>query len=355
MANNPYIDIPDYQRWSRAVTKIDPDKVDPVCDAPFTISITDKVATAGSCFAQHIAFRLAQSGFNYYIAEQAHPLIPPHLAKQWNYGTFSCRFGNVYTARQLRQLWDRAFGHFRPVERAWEKDGFFVSPLRPAIQPLGFLNTEELEIDEVQHLAAVRKMFECCDVFVFTLGLTEFWSDARDGTAFPVAPGVIAGNFDRSIHQFSNQSVYDVVNDLRYFMDQFTAVNPKARVIFTVSPVALAATAENRHVITSTVYSKSVLRVAAEEIARTYDCATYFPSFEIITGSFNRGAYYADDRREVTESGVSHVMRLFFKHFAPSGSGAYSDLNEISSSLPFEEQARKIAQAVCEEKELDSN
>ena len=79
----------------------------------------------------------------------------------------------------------------------------------------------------------------------------------------------------------------------------------------------LVATYEPRHVLVSTTYSKSVLRVAAAEISQKFPHVWYFPSYEIITGNYNRGAYYADDLRNVTQTGVDHVMRLFLKHFAP--------------------------------------
>lgn len=66
-------------------------------------------------------------------------------------------------------------------------------------------------------------------------------------------------------------------------------------------------------------YSKSVLRVAADAVSRIYDWVDYFPAFEIITGSYNDGAYFGGDHREVTESGVAHVMRCFIKNYVGDG------------------------------------
>ena len=45
--------------------------LDPVVSAKFTIGRDHKVATAGSCFAQHIARKLQATGFNYFVAEKA--------------------------------------------------------------------------------------------------------------------------------------------------------------------------------------------------------------------------------------------------------------------------------------------
>jgi hypothetical protein len=72
---------------------------------------------------------------------------------------------------------------------------------------------------------------------------------------------------------------------------------------------------EDRSVLVSTTYSKSVLRVAAEEVAAAHPGVSYFPSYEVITGNYTRGAYFAEGLRDVTEAGVQHVMRLFLNHY----------------------------------------
>ncbi|MFZ5483247.1 MAG: GSCFA domain-containing protein [Pseudomonadota bacterium] len=314
--NHPYRSQPDYVYWGRAVAKVAPALVDPVVSAPFSINTSDKVATAGSCFAQHIARYLRNNGFNYYIEESCHPLFGDEAAAKYNYGTFSARYGNVYTARQLLQLFDRAFGEFDPVEKAWQlDDGSWVDPLRPQIQPGGFRTRRELDLDRAQHLRHVKVMFQELDVFVFTFGLTECWVSRDDGTAYPVCPGVSGGTFDPDRYRFINFGVEEVNRDFVRFMDKLRNVNPKARVILTVSPVPLVATAEDRHVLVSTAYSKSVLRVVAEQISRKYADVAYFPSYEIITSSFTRGRYFANDLRSVTEEGVEHVMRLYLRHY----------------------------------------
>ena len=81
----------------------------------------DAVATAGSCFAQHIARHLSMRGLQHFVAEPAHPFLRPDLAAEYNYGTFSCRYGNVYPTRQLVQLIDRAYDRFSPAEDVWEE------------------------------------------------------------------------------------------------------------------------------------------------------------------------------------------------------------------------------------------
>ena len=190
-----------------------------------------------------------------------------------------------------------------------------IDPFRPQIQPGGFNSIRELDYDRERHFEAVRGAFETLDVFVFTLGLTEFWRSREDGAAFPLCPGVAGGDYSLARHEFVNLGVDDVVADMTAFIARLRAVNPGARIILTVSPVPLVATAEPRHVLMSTMYSKSALRVACDMLSRALGQVAYFPSYEIVAGGYAPTDYFAPDRRSVTQEGVAHVMRVFERHF----------------------------------------
>jgi hypothetical protein len=366
MAMHPYKTAPDHTFWRRSVVACSPQDVDPVTNFDIKVTRDTRVATAGSCFAQHIARYLRDGGYNYFVAEPGHPIIPEEVRLAHNYGLFSARYGNIYTARQLLQLFQRAYDLLHPIEGVWqEAKDVFLDPLRPSTQPGGFISELELQLDREQHLAAVRHMFENLDVFVFTLGLTECWISRQDGTVFPICPGVEGGEFDGSKHAFYNQTVNDVVADMSAFLVHLARVNPSAHVILTVSPVPLAATARaDQHVLSATTYSKSVLRVAADILACRYTHVHYFPSYEIITGAFSRGAYYAEDLRNVLEAGVSHVMGLFMKH-ATGETAVDSGAREASSTAAPKAAvadatkhmalATRLVQVECDEAQLDNS
>jgi hypothetical protein len=321
----------------------------------FKILPQDKIATAGSCFAQHISQRLAAIGSNFWVAESPHPLVPISVAKHFNYGVFSCRYGNIYTARQLLQLLRRALGIWETNEEFWPtgQASRCVDALRPGVEPGGFLNPDEAAFDRQRHLLKVRRMFEACDVFVFTLGLTESWCSRSDNTVFPVCPGVVAGQFCEKRYFFANFSYEDVASDLIEFLRLFRGINPSGRVLLTVSPVPLTATAQCAHVLVANTASKSILRAAASAVCDKDPLVEYFPSYEIITGAFSRGAYYEANLREVTGEGVDHVMSCFLKHYCPTTrkinrAGACMQTGEIVA------QAYQTAELVCDEELLEA-
>jgi hypothetical protein len=350
---HPYRNAPAHQRWSSAMTRTLPDDIDPVISAPWKISTSDMIATGGSCFAQHVAQRLRDAGLRHLELETAHPTLSPKTAAAFGYGPFSARYGAIYTARQLLQLLRRAYGRFTPQDDVWEDGmtGNLFDPFRPTIQPNGFPTWREYEVDRKRHFAAVREMFETLDVFIFTLGLTECWSAKADGAVYPLCPGVAAGRFDSDKHGFCNFGVREVTDDLDQFLTELRAINSKARLILTVSPVPLAATAEPRHVWISTTLSKAVLRLAAEEIARRPG-VIYFPSYEIITSPAARGNYFDEDLRSVSTLGVDHVMRLFFAHMVDGSSGS-APSPAIPSEQLFLQQAQRAMDVLCDESRLD--
>lgn len=351
---NPYTERPQQTFWRRSVSGIAPFELDPLdgVDLPFRLSPSDAVATAGSCFAQHIARNLARAGLHYYVEETAPQGMAPDQAADEQYGLFTCRYGNIYTAAQLLQLFDRAFGD-RPSTDIewWRSDGRFVDPYRPQVTPEGFATQADMLTARDSHLAAVRRMFEKSDVFVFTLGLTEGWRIRRCGTVLPLAPGVVAGEWDPSKYEFINFKVASVIDEVNTFIKKLTAINPDVKIVLTVSPVPLIATYEDDHVLNSTIYSKSVLRVAAEEARRSFNNVAYFPSYEIITGPSSRGVYFEDDFRSVTPSGVSHAMRIFLKHFSENAERAGS---RGEASWNVSKEIKSVSAIVCDEEAIDA-
>jgi hypothetical protein len=300
----PYDTADSRQIWTEAVAAIPTSEVDPQSPARFTIDRATKIASAGSCFAQRIAQELSGRGFTYVRTEDD--------------CDFSARYGNIYTTRQLAQLLERATGAFVPSDDVWTNpQGLYIDPFRARAVPEGFTSVEALHADRRQHLEAVLRTIETAEVFIFTLGLTETWISAIDGAAYSAPPGYGSGQYDPQKHLFHNSDVAENVAYLERFLELAYRINPDLRVLLSVSPVPLALTYERANVLSATTYSKSVLRVAAEVIRRRYPQVDYVASYEIVTNTGNGSAYFSDDRRNVSDAAVAHVMQSFFRNFAP--------------------------------------
>lgn len=356
---NPYRGKPDFQFWRKAVAAPQPTDVDPIVNPRLSIQKSDQIATAGSCFAQHIARTLSAGGYGYMVTERE-PAF--EFSEPENYGTFSARYGNIYTVRQLLQLFLRAYAVFDPVDEAWLRDdGRYIDPFRPNIQAGGFESVEQVVQDRDAHLDAVRTMFEECNVLIFTLGLTESWISTQDGAVFPLAPGVVAPDVDPASYRFHNFTVSEMEADLDRFLQLLKDVNPDVQVLLTVSPVPLIATFETKHALTATTYSKAALRVTAEQVVSRHSWVDYFPSYEMITGAHTRGAFFADDLREVRPEGVAYVMSAFSRHYmagtAHKTKPRSKPVSRVSKAARAAQAAsmNQLATLICDEESIEQN
>lgn len=339
---NPYSQFPSRNFWRSCELASSFLEVGFDSGKKFDFSSGELFATSGSCFAQHFGKRLMAQGGSVLFTEVEHPLYPPGF--DHGYGLFSARYGNIYTVRQLRELLEQACSRIEMVgDWSLRKDGRVVDLLRPRAVPMGFDSVTEAAADRAFHLGCVRRMLEDMTVFVFTLGLTEAWMHARRGHTYPVVPGSVAGDFDPGLHVFKNFGLDDIVVDLHAVVELVHAVNPSARILFTVSPVSLVATAEPRSVVVSTVASKSILRAAVEQLLPCYAFVDYFPSYEIITSPLSRGRFWLENGRDVTDQGVRTVMDVFFSSRLPDLQGRaaieplmHKDVVNLSAALDAE-------------------
>jgi hypothetical protein len=308
---NPYENLPERHFWSTAVAKRNMFDIDQLWEPKAVIRASDAISTFGSCFAQHFGRALVGRGFNWFLAEAAPADLNEGQAREFNYGVFSARTGNIYTASLLNQWVGWAAGTARPPAETWEKDGRFFDPFRPNIEPNGFKSREELVASREMAIEAFRKCITDSQVFVFTLGLTESWVNVQ-GYEYPMCPGTVAGTFDAKKHRFVNQDYPFIAAQLKEAIGSAREINPALRFLLTVSPVPLTATASGQHVLVATVESKSVLRAVAGNVARHLDFVDYFPSYEIISSTPFRGTFFEPNQRSVNKAGVDHVMSSFF-------------------------------------------
>ena len=353
MADNPYSSLPDHRFWRKAVASLPPYAIDPIVTTPFKIARHDRVATAGSCFAQEIAHRLQSSGYTYYLAERPPADMSAAEAERRNYAMYSCRYGNLYTTAQFLQLIERAYGRFKPQIDYWTRpeDGRIVDPFRPRIEPDGYATIEEMRADREKHLAATRNMLETMDVFIFTFGHTETWRHKSDGAILQLAPGVAGGEWDENVYEFYNMTVSEVVRDFLAAVDRIREVNPRVRIILSVSPVGIIATYEDRHVIVSNMAVKSILRAAADEVVRARPNIAYLPSYDLVNVSPNAARFYRDDTRRINPHGIDRTMKMFFDHFTDR---AAETTAVRSLKIDVAAEAEDSARVVCDEEAIES-
>jgi hypothetical protein len=121
-------------------------------------------------------------------------------------------------------------------------------------------------------------------------------------------------NYDPTRHKFRVCSFAETKAKLNSIYSLIRAHVPNAKVLFTLSPVPLAATFRPTSCITANSASKAILRAALDEFLRDHDTDLntrlfYFPSHEIVTDLFF--SKFSLDGRHPHEDVIDMIMKLF--------------------------------------------
>lgn len=348
---NPYGDLPPTAYWRSGVAEAGIFGLSGLWRSAWALPSDARFATFGSCFAQHISRALVARGMPWVDAEPAPGRCPPDLARRFGFGVFSARTGNIYTAAQLLCHARLATGMDDPdAIETWEQGGRHHDSLRPAIEPGGFASLAEAQLSRRSMVRGFARAVRQADVLVFTLGLTEGWRSVDTGQPYAMCPGTTAGRFDPGAHRFENAGYPEVRAALEEAIGILRGLNPRLRVLLTVSPVPLTATGSGQHVLVATGWSKATLRAVAGDLAASDAGIDYFPSFEIITGAPARAMFFDPNLRTVAPAGVDLVMRHFFAGLDLSAPSAHGD--PVPDTARLAEAAMAAGDLVCEEEIL---
>ena len=245
------------------------------------ITPTTQITAFGSCFAANIS--------NYLSARNFRVLTKDDDAKAAYVVTCGEGMVNSFVIRQQ-------------FEWAWEGKKF------PENLWVGYDKKDYGYDPEVQ--AMTKKMFDETEVFILTFGLSEVWYDEPTGEVFwRTIPKDV---YDPNRHKFRVSTVQENKDNMRKIYDLIRKHRPDAKIIFTLSPIPLIATFRDNSCLTSNSVSKSVLRVAVDEMMREVGHEGhlhYWPSYELVTDVFKNP--FKPDRRHPYPIVLNYIMALF--------------------------------------------
>jgi hypothetical protein len=249
---------------------------------PF-ITKTTRITAFGSCFAARISDYLSERG---YLVLGGDLGLAAHIVR------FGEGMVNTFAIRQQIEwgLGDREF-----PENLW-------------FGPNKEIATVDPEVRQQTH-----EIITTADVFIITLGLSEIWYDKQSGDAFWRA--IPAEIFDNKKHGFRLSTVDENVNNIRAVHKCIRRSRPEVAIIFTLSPIPLAATFRPISCLTANTVSKAILRVAIDQFMTSVDDANvyYFPSYEIIHEMFPD--WRLENNRHPRPEAIRFVMNTFERYY----------------------------------------
>lgn len=245
--------------------------------APFTrgrIGYENRTLALGSCFAGHVAERLARAKFRVTVNPTGILFNPLSIAAAIR------DFGRPVLGEELiRDGGD---------DGQWFHFGFHGDFSAPNIEA-AFDGMNAARRTAAAALASADRM-------ILTFGTA--WVYERNGEAVANCHRQPPASFVRR-----RLTVDEIV---RTYSDLIEGALAGREIILTVSPV--------RHLgdgLAGNAASKAVLRLAAEELTERFACVHYFPAYECLVDDLRDYRFYADDLTHPSPQAVAYVWERF--------------------------------------------
>ena len=248
--------------------------------APYIDSKT-KITAFGSCFAANISRWLGRRNYRVSTTDEDAQ------------NAYVVRIGEgMVNSFVIRQQFEWAWENKTYEEALWHSS-----------------DKQALDYDEDVRLET-KQLFDGTDLFILTFGLSEVWYDSVTDNVFWRA--VPKEHFDPERHKFRVSTVEENRENLEAIYQLIRKHRPEARIIFTLSPIPLIATFRDESCMTANWVSKSILRVAIDEVMRAHKAEGYlhyWPSYELVLDVFR--APFMDDRRHIDTKILDFIMTQF--------------------------------------------
>jgi len=265
----------------------------------FSLADAKKIFTIGSCFARNIEEKLkgyAVPTLNFkppreeYLEGRSNALL-----NEYNPGTMSQRILNAFGVTELVD------------DTIVDTAGGVVDLLLPTGTPV----SRDRAFERRREISSLYAELASADAVIITLGLVQAWCDTVSGAYLNRLPprDVIRAHGERYVLR-----VLDVAEVFPLLDEAIGAIARRGiKVLLTVSPVPLQASLAGDDAVVANCYSKSVLRVCAQQLYLKYPLVDYFPSYEIaMSGGLSS---FAPDQVHVRDAVVGQITDYMLRAY----------------------------------------
>jgi hypothetical protein len=255
-------------------TELSPQNLD------FNLTHRDKIMMLGSCFTEHIASSLTR--FRFPVFSNSHGIVfhPIPLAKALS----DCILNKEYGVDDLvksNENWISLnhHGKFSSVE---------------SDESLQRINTS---------IGEGFRFVKEATTLVITFGTAIGYHFIETGRIVANCHKLHSNSFEKKKSEIS-----DIVTEWNNVLSLLLAVNPKIKVIFTVSPVR-----HLREGFEENQKSKATLLLAIEKIQKSFPgVCFYFPSYEILMDDLRDYRFYEADMIHPNAQAIEYIREKFF-------------------------------------------
>ena len=277
------------------------------------ISHKSKLMLIGSCFANNIGSALLDKKFNVDV------------------NPFGVQYNPLSIATVLTRIVDGTLFNANSPE-IFEHNGKWHSILHHSDFSR---NSKEALIECInERLLRAHRAIKECDTIIITLGTAYAYTRNSDNAVAGNCHKLPGSCFTRSL-----LGIEEIVSKISSILQRIIAMSPKARFIFTVSPI--------RHLrdgAHDNQKSKATLLLAIDKIVQAFPSnVTYFPSYEIMMDELRDYRFYADDMLHPSTKAIEYIWECFDKcYFSEATRALNIKTSEIARGLghkPFDPES----------------
>ncbi|MCH5174844.1 MAG: GSCFA domain-containing protein [Prevotellaceae bacterium] len=242
-----------------------------------------RVLLVGSCFADEVGQKMITGGLR--------AMVNP--------------FGTLYNpasiaASLLRSISEREYGGDAAELVRGEADGAWHSWMHHS--RFSSTDKEALLTKMNRTMHEVAAFLREADVLVVTLGTAIAYRLKETGMLVANCHKQADGLFVREC-----MTAYDIADQWQMLLRLLESVNPKLRIVFTISPIR-----HRRDGFHANQVSKGILLQAVDALVRgAADVCSYFPAYEIMLDELRDYRFYAADMVHPSEVAVEYIWQRF--------------------------------------------
>ena len=272
-----------------------------VTPSPHKISHKSGILFIGSCFTENIGARMMECKFNVDINP----------------------FGIVYNPMSVRQNLEILFsGKKYTISDLYNYQDSWISFDHHS--RFSFPEPEICLKEINNRIEYSHSRIRTIQYLIITFGTAWIYKIAESGKLVSNCHKLPADFFDRELLKMEN-----ILSDYRNLITDLLKINPGLRIIFTVSPI--------RHwkdgPVQNTI-SKSIVILTIHELLKIFDCAEYFPAYEIAIDDLRDYRYYEEDMLHPNNQMISYIWNKFCQtYFEDETLQIMKDIGKLNNAL----------------------
>jgi len=250
--------------------------------ASFDITHRDQLFLIGSCFSENIGSILYENKFNTLNNPEGILFNPLSIYNSLK----NCLQKNNFEDKYILEKGGEYFSYLHHSSVKDLKKDYLIEKIN-------------------KNTSSTFEFIKNCNILIITFGTAYYYKHLALGSGVANCHKQPGSFFEKKLLPVNN-----IVNQYSSLVDALSKLNPKLKIIFTVSPVKYL----KDGVIENNV-SKATLLLSIHELVEQNQNCFYFPAYELVTDDLRDYRFYKEDLAHPNDLAIKYVWQKFSESF----------------------------------------